>query len=192
MEGSLRTKSRAQTQADIAFMQENFPGALQPEAVWAALHGGSAESLLKTWQLDTAYANEVMVRLKGGPEAAAAFGWRQDMDFGDPAMGFMVPGWMPRKVDNVAIWKKVFGDAMKEDGYKHLPPETQYLFDEVFSALDSQEQQRKMQMAMTEQNVAAELGGANAARPQPPIPMPSSGGPLSPAQASPTATTPKQ
>lgn len=192
MEGSLRTKSRSQTQQDIAFMQQNFPGALQPEAVWAALHGGSGESLLRTWQLDTAYANEVMVRLKGGPAAASAFGWRQDMDFGDPALGFMVPGWMPRKVDNVAIWKKVFGDAMKEDGYKRLPPETQHLFDLVFDALDEQERQRKMQLVMSEQNAAAQLGGANAARPQTPIPLPSSGGPLSPAQASSTATTPKQ
>lgn len=192
MEGSLRTKTRAQTMQDIMFMQTNFPGALQPEAVWAALHGGSAESLLRTWQLDQAYANDVVVRLKGGPAAAAAFGWRQDMDFGDPALGFMVPGWMPRKVDNVAIWKKVFGDAMKEDSFKRLPPPTQHLFDLVFDALDAQEQQRKMQMAMSEQSAAVQLGGANAARPQLPIPMPSSGGPLSPAQAAPAALTPKQ
>jgi hypothetical protein len=192
LEGSLRAKSRAQTQADIEFMQQNFPGALNPEAVWAALHGGSAENLLRTWQLDVAYANDVVVRLRGGPGAAQAFGWRLDMDFGDPALGFMVPGWMPRKVDNVAIWKKVFGDAMKEDRFKRLPAETQHLFDLVFDALEAQEQQRKFQMAMTEQNVAAQLGGANAARPQLPIPMPSPGGPLSPAQAAPTATTPKQ
>jgi hypothetical protein len=192
MEGSLRTKSRAQTKDDIAFMQANFPGALQPEAVWAALHGGTAESLLRTWQLDQAYANDVVVRLRGGMAAAQEFGWRLDMDFGDPALGYMVPGWMPRKVDNVAIWKKVFGDAMKEDRFKSLPPETQHLFDTVFDALDSQEQQRKMQMAMSEQSAAVQLGGANAARPQLPIPMPSQGAPLSPAQASPTATTPKQ
>jgi hypothetical protein len=192
MEGSLRTKSRAQTMQDIQFMQQNFPGALQPEAVWAALHGGTAESLLRTWQLDQAYANDVVVRLRGGPAAAQQFGWRLDMDFGDPALGYMVPGWMPRKVDNVAIWKKIFGDAMKEDRFKSLPPDTQHLFDLVFDALDAQEQQRKMQMAMSEQSAAVQLGGANAARPQMPIPMPSSGGPLSPAQASPTATTPKQ
>lgn len=192
MEGSLRTKSQAQIRDDVAFMQANFPGALQPEAVWAALHGGTGESLLRTWSLDQAYANDVAVKLTGGPEAAAAFGWRQDMDFGDPALGFMVPAWMPRKVDNVAIWKKVFGDKMKEDAFKSLPPETQHLFDLVFDALDEQEQQRKMQMVMSEQSAAVQLGGANAARPQAPIPLPSGGGPLSPAQASPSATTPKQ
>jgi hypothetical protein len=192
MEGSLRTKSRAQTMSDIEFMQQNFPGALNPEAVWAALHGGSGEGLLRTWQLDVAKANDVCVRLKGGMEAAKAFGWRQDMDFGDPALGYMVPGWMPRKVDNVAIWKQVFGDFMKNDFYARLPPETQHLYDTVFDALEAQEQQRKMQMVMSEQGVAAQLGQANAARPQTPIPLPQGAGPLSAAEASPTATTPKQ
>jgi hypothetical protein len=192
MEGSLRTKSRAQTMQDIQFMQTNFPGALNPEAVWAALHGGSAEGLLRTWQLDVAKANDVCVRLKGGAEAAKQFGWRQDMDFGDPALGYLVPGWMPRKVDNVAIWKQVFGDFMKNDFYARLPPETQHMYDLVFDALDAQETQRKQQMVMAEQGVAAQLGQANAARPQPEIPMPAGPGPLSAAQASPGALTPKQ
>jgi hypothetical protein len=191
MEGSLRTKSRAQTMQDIQFMQQNFPGALNPEAVWAALHGGSGEGLLRTWQLDVAKANDVCVRLKDGPEAAAAFGWRQDMDFGDPALGFMVPGWMPRKVDNVAIWKQVFGDFMKNDFFARLPPETQHIYDLVFDALEEQEQQRKLKLVQQEQGVAAQLGMGNAARPQPEIPLPQAG-PLSAAQASPSATTPNQ
>jgi hypothetical protein len=105
-------------------------------------------------------------RLKGGPAAAEAFGWRQDMDFGDPALGYMVPAWTPRKVDNIAIWKQVVGDFMKTDFYGRLPAETQHLYDTVFDALDMQEQQRKMQMMAQEQGAAAQLGQANAAAPQ--------------------------
>jgi hypothetical protein len=191
MEGSLRTKTKAQTKDDIAFMQQNFPGALNPEAVWAALHGGTGESLLRSYQLDLATANDVVQRLKLGPQSMHDFGWRQDMDFGDPVLGYMVPGWMPRKVDNVAIWKQVFADAMKDDSYRRLPVETQHIFDLVFDGLEHQEQQRKMQMFQQEQGIAAQLGQANAARPQPPAPM-GAPQPLSPQQAAPAALTPGQ
>jgi hypothetical protein len=191
MEGSLRTKTKAQTKDDIAFMQQNFPGALNPEAVWAALHGGTGESLLRSYQLDLATANDVVQRLKLGPQSMHDFGWRQDMDFGDPMLGYMVPGWMPRKVDNVAIWKQVFADAMKDDSYRRLPVETQHIFDLVFDGLEHQEQQRKMQMFQQEQGIAAQLGQANAARPQPPAPM-GAPQPLSPQQAAPAALTPGQ
>jgi hypothetical protein len=191
MEGSLRTKSRAQTQADIAFMQQSFPGALNPDAVWAALHGGSGESLLRSYQLDLATANDVVQRLRLGPASMQSFGWRQDMDFGDPTLGYMVPGWMPRKVDNVAIWKQVIADAMKDDSYRRLPAETQHIFDLVYDGLEHQEQQRKLMLLQQEQGVAAQLGQANAARPQAP-PEIGSPQPLSPAQASPAALTPGQ
>jgi hypothetical protein len=189
--GSIQSKSRAQTMADIQFMQQNFPGALSAEAAWAALHGGSAEGLLRSYQLDIAKANDVVQRLKGGPAAAEAFGWRQDLDFGDPALGYMVPAWTPRKVDNVAIWKQVVGDFMKTDFYGRLPAETQHLYDTVFDALDMQEQQRKAQLMAQEQGVAAQLGQANAAAPQSPIASPQLG-PLSSEQAAPAALTPKQ
>jgi hypothetical protein len=191
LKGSIQSKSRAQTMQEIQFVQTNWPGAISPEAALAALHGGSGESLLRSYQLDVAKANDVVQRLKGGPAAAEALGWRQDMDFGDPALGFMVPAWTPRKVDNVAIWKQVVGDFMKTDFYGRLNMETQHLFDMVFDALEHQEQQRKLQVLTQEQGMAATLGGMNAARPQSPAPLATSG-PLTPEQAAPTALTPRQ
>jgi hypothetical protein len=191
LKGSIQSKSRAQTMQEIQFVQTNWPGAISPEAALAALHGGSGESLLRSYQLDVAKANDVVQRLKGGPAAAEALGWRQDMDFGDPALGYMVPAWTPRKVDNVAIWKQVVGDFMKTDFYGRLDMETQHLFDMVFDALEHQEQQRKLQVLTQEQGMAATLGGMNAARPQSPAPL-ATPGPLTPEQAAPTALTPRQ
>jgi hypothetical protein len=191
LKGSIQSKSRQQTMQEIEFVQTNWPGAITPEAAMAALHGGSGESLLRSYQLDVAKANDIVQRLKGGPAAAEAFGYRQDMDFGDPALGFMVPAWTPRKVDNIAIWKQVVGDFMKTDFYGRLPAETQHLYDMVFDALDYQEQQRKLQVVAQEQGMAATLGGMNAARPQGPAPL-ASPGPLSAEQAAPAALTPRQ
>jgi phosphoribosylcarboxyaminoimidazole (NCAIR) mutase len=65
------------------------------------------------------------------------------------------------------------------------------LFDMVFDALEHQEQQRKLQVLTQEQGMAATLGGMNAARPQSPAPLATSG-PLTPEQAAPTALTPRQ
>jgi hypothetical protein len=189
--GSLEAKSRARIMQEITFIQENWPGAISPEAAWAALHGGSGESLLKSYQLDLACANAMVQKLKGGYKAASALGWRQDMDFGDPALGFMVPGWMPRKVDNVAIWKAVFSDFMKTDFYSRLAADTQHLFDQVYDGLEMQEQQRRMQLIGTEQGVAAQLGQQNAAKPQGQIAAPALA-PMTAAQAAPAALTPKQ
>lgn len=189
--GSVESKTRGQLLQDIGFMQQNFPGALNPDAVWAVLHGGSGESLLKSYTLDIAMANRLCQQLKGGPEAALALGFRQDVDFGDPALGYLVPAWMPRKVDNVAIWKQVVADEMKTDSFLRLPVETQHLFMTVFDGLEAQEAQRKMQVVMQEQGMAAQLGAQNAARPQGEIPL-ATGGPLSAAKAAPAALTPAQ
>jgi hypothetical protein len=192
LEGSLQAKSRAQIMQEIEFVNTIAPGSISAEVALAALHGGTAENLLRSYTLDIAMANNLVQQLKNGPASMAVFGWRQDMDFGDPALGYMVPGWMPRKIDNIAIWKQVVGDFMKNDFYnRQLPPETKHIFDTVIDGLDAQEQQRKMQVVMQEQGMAAQLGGQNAARPQGPIPL-ASPGPLSPEQAAPTALTPRQ
>jgi hypothetical protein len=51
-------------------------------------------------------------------------------------MGFRVPGWMPRKQDNIAIWKTVVADYTKTDDYDRQPPETQHMFDLVYRGLE--------------------------------------------------------
>lgn len=185
--GSIETKSRAQVMREIEFLQKNWPGALSPEAAMAALHGGTAESLLKSYQLDVDRAWKLVQTLRQGPQAMLEFPERVDFDLGDPALGFRVPGWMPRLQDNVAIWKTVVGDYTKTDDYDRQPAETQHMFDLVFRGLDFLEEKRAMQIAMQSQDAAAELGAQNAARPQGTIPMPSAPGGLSPEQAAPAA-----
>jgi hypothetical protein len=192
MPGSLVSKSRAQIMQEVEFVNTIAPGSISAEVALAALHGGTAENLLRSYTLDIAMANNLVQRLQKGPQAMAEFGWRLDMDFGDPALGYLVPGWMPRKVDNVAIWKQVVGDFMKTDLYnRQLPMETQHMFDTVYEGLEHQEQQRKMQIVMQEQGMAAQLGGMNAARPQAPAAL-ASPSPLRADQAAPAALTPKQ
>jgi hypothetical protein len=102
--------------------------------------------------------------------------------------GFIVPGWMPRKMDNVAIWKAVIGDEMKTDEYFRRPAETQQMFELVYRGLEMQEQQRAMNLAMQSQDAAAQLGQANAAKPQGNIPMPQGPQGLSAEQAAPAAS----
>jgi hypothetical protein len=177
---------------EVEFVNTIAPGSISAEVALAALHGGTAENLLRSYTLDIAMANNLVQRLQKGPQAMAEFGWRLDMDFGDPALGYLVPGWMPRKVDNVAIWKQVVGDFMKTDLYnRQLPMETQHMFDTVYEGLEHQEQQRKMQIVMQEEGMAAQLGGMNAARPQAPAAL-ASPSPLRADQAAPAALTPKQ
>jgi hypothetical protein len=187
LSGSIESKSRAQVMREIEFIQQNWPGALSPEAAMAALHGGNAESLLKSYQLDVDRAWKLVQTLRKGPKAMLEFKDRFDPELGEPMLGFMVPGWMPRKQDNVAIWKSVVADYTKTDDYDHQPAETQQMYELVYRGLEHLEQQKMMVMAMQEQGAAAELGAANAARPQGNIPLPNQPQGLSPEQAAPAA-----
>lgn len=181
--GSIESKSRAQVMREIEFIQTNWPGALSPEAAMAAMHGGNAESLLRSYQLDVDRAWGMVQKLRAGPQVMLELGERFDPELGDPAMGFMVPNWMPRKQDNVAIWKSVVADYTKTDDFDHLAPESQQMFDLVLRGLEHNEQQRAMQLALQSQDAAASLGQANAAKPQGEIAGPQGPQELTPAQA---------
>lgn len=187
--GSLTSKTRQETMQEIEFLQTNFPGSISPEAASAALNGGSAEGLLRSYELDVAMANDVVQKLRQGPEGMLLFEPRFDPELGDPALGFMVPGWMPRIQDNVAVWKQVIGDYTKTPDYQGQPPEVQHTFDLVYQGLEMQEQRRQMLMAQQEMSAAAELGAQNAAKPQGEIPGPSQA-PMTPQKAAPEATAP--
>lgn len=189
--GSLEAKSRAQVLQEIEFVQTNWPGAISPEAALAAIHGGQSEGLLKSYTLDVERAWKICITLAQGPQAMLSFQPRYDPELGDPLQGFMVPGWMPRKVDNVAIWKQVVSDFMKSDQYDSFPPEMQHVYDLVYNGLEMVEQRRAMVIASTQQDMAAELGAENAARPQSQIPMAAPAG-LSPQQAAPGHGAPQQ
>ena len=84
-----------------------------------------------------------------------------------------VPGWMPRKQDNVAIYKQVVGDYMKTPEYEQLPKDVQEGFNLFWAGLEFSEQELAMEQAALQQKMASELGMANAAKPQGQIAQPS-------------------
>jgi hypothetical protein len=77
-----------------------------------------------------------------------------------------VPGWMPRKQDNIAIYKQVVGDFMKTPAYEQLAPDVQEGFNLFWAGLEFSEQERAQEQAALEQKMASSLGMANAAKPQ--------------------------
>jgi hypothetical protein len=144
---------------EIEFVQQNWPGALSPEAALAALHGGNAESLLKSYQLDVDRAWKLVQTMRQGPQVDLQFGERIDFDLGDPMMQFRVPAWMPRMQDNVAIWKTVVADYTKTDDYDRQPPGDAARLRQVYRGLEQIEQRKKaMALAMQEQGAAMQLG----------------------------------
>jgi hypothetical protein len=182
--GSIETKTRAQVLQEVQFIQANWPGAISPEAAMAAIHGGSAEALLKSYTLDVARAWKMVQLFRQGPDAVLNMPERQD-----PTLG-PVPAWMPRKQDNIAIHKQVVGDYMKSDDFDRQPPPTQEMFNLYWEGLEWTEQQRALQIAQQQMQTASDLGMQNAARPQSAAPLPNVQAGLSPQQAAPDALSP--
>jgi hypothetical protein len=189
--GSLETKSREQIMQELEFVQTNWPGAISPETAIAVLHGGSADALLKSPQYDIARAARLVRLMEQGMETLVTTfppvlrpmpqqvpGPVDPPTTGAPTMQTQtvmqeVPGWMPRKQDNIAIYKQVIGDAMKTPRYDEYPPDIKEIFNLVWSGLEFSEQEQAMERASMEQQMAQGLGMANAAKPQGQIAQPS-------------------
>lgn len=158
---ALETKGRTRRIEDLTFMQTNYPNSIPAEAAWSSLQNGNGDGMLLSYELDVAAAWRLVEQLRKGPEFVFALPKRFD-----PDLAVEVPGYMPRKQHNIVIFKQVIADAMKSAGFDDLPPETQHLFDLVWSDLERLELARAMAMQVQEQSAAADLGMANAAAPQ--------------------------
>jgi hypothetical protein len=190
--GSIESKSRQALMQEIQFLTATWgPEVISPELAVAAIHSGDMESLFKPYQLHKARAWDLIQKVKGNYEQVMNMPPRQDLQIGDPAMDFMVPGWMPRKQDNVAIWKEVLATYMCEPDYDLQPPEVQQTLQLIWDGLEWEEQRKMMAMADQQMDVASELGAANAARPQNAIPGPQQKTGLTPEQAQPEAGPPQ-
>lgn len=200
--GSLESKSREQVMQELQFVQTNWPGAISPEAAVAILHGGNADALLKSSQYDIARAARMVRALEQGmevlerefppmlqqmtvgplvgatPEGKPMYGNPGDPDpmTGVPVSQVVsqeVPGWLPRKQDNVPIYKQVVGDATKTPRFDEFPVHIKENFSLFLNALEMRERQLAMDKAALEQEMAQGLGMANAAAPQGEIAQPS-------------------
>jgi hypothetical protein len=166
--GSLEVKSKASVMNEVQWLVTMYPGAISPQAAMAAIHGGSAEGLLRSYELDVARANELVqkIRAQGVNLLAEPLGPPTlEMPMGRPA-------WMPRPQDNPEVWKQVIGDYMKTPDFDGQSPEVQEMFNLVWDGLMFLEQQEAMKQAVQQQQMAEGLGMANAAAPQTPAPMP--------------------
>jgi hypothetical protein len=166
------------------------PGLSARMTAIAMLHGGSADALLKSPQYDIARAARLVRLMEQGMETLVTtfppvlrpmpqqVPGPVDPATGAPTMQTQtvmqeVPGWMPRKQDNIAIYKQVIGDAMKTPRYDEYPPDIKEIFNLVWSGLEFSEQEQAMERASMEQQMAQGLGMANAAKPQGQIAQPS-------------------
>jgi hypothetical protein len=166
--GSLEVKSRQSVMNEVQWLVTMYPGAISPQAAMAAIHGGSAEGLLKSYELDVARANELVQKIRTQGTALLA----EPLGPPSPEMPMGRPAWMPRQQDNPEVWKQVIGDYMKTPDFDSQPPEVQEMFNLVWDGLMFLEQQEQMKQAAQQQQMAEGLGMANAAAPQLPAAMP--------------------
>jgi hypothetical protein len=166
--GSLEVKSRQSVMNEVQWLVTMYPGAISPQAAMAAIHGGSAEGLLKSYELDVARANELVQKIRTQGTGLLA----EPLGPPTPEMPMGRPAWMPRQQDNPEVWKQVIGDYMKTPDFDSQPPEVQEMFNLVWDGLMFLEQQEQMKQAAQQQQMAEGLGMANAAAPQLPAAMP--------------------
>ena len=159
--GSLEVKSRQAIRDEVLAYADR--GWVTPQVAMAAINGGNAEKLIQGFELDVARANRVIRAIVNGTVMDMGEWQSTDPMTGEPAL---MPMFMPRETDNLAIWKTVFSDHMKTEEYQGLPAEMQEVENLIYGgvlALEAQEQQRLMAAQAAQ---AAELGLGNAAKPQ--------------------------
>lgn len=169
MPDSLEPITRQGRAQRAEFLVKNFPGQFTVEQAMAALDGGGADNLTRSYELDLARAHKVVNVLKAGPAQAMAMPKRWDAEAPDPQTGnpgTEVPGWMPRRTDNTGVWRAVVGDFIKTDEYDSLPIESHQMFDLLLEALDDIDMRKAMREAQLQTQMAEQQGLQNAAKPQ--------------------------
>lgn len=189
--GSIEPRTRAAIEQKLMNLVQMFPGAFSPEQVMAAMEGGSAESLIESYELDTQRAHAVIQKIKLGPEVLfaepprpVAPGEETQLAPGppDPATGqpgppieqpiidpdtglpiTEVPGWLPRPFDNIPVQKKVFEDFMKTSDFDSLEPGMKAACFQYYAVLDEQEQQKAEKAQARQAQMAEGMGMTNAA-----------------------------
>lgn len=159
---SLTPITRAGIQQQLTWINQNFPGFLNPEAAIAALQAGNIDRLTRSYWLDVSRANNVIQKIKDG----SVLQMPDRTDTMPDGTQQQAPSFMPSPVDNLAVWKSVFGDWMKTDEFERLPPEGQEVGNLVWSGIQQLETQRAQQQLEQQNQIAMAQGAQNAARPQ--------------------------
>jgi hypothetical protein len=167
--GSIEPRTKAQMESKVlAFADRQW---ITPEQAMAAIDGGYAEDLARSYELDISRAHRIIERIKEGPEALFSQPLRvvgQNPD-GSP---IEEPGWMPRRFDNIDVQKSTFEDWMKTEDFEMLDPPMQEAAGTYYDALLQLEVQKNAEAAAAQAQMAESLGMSNAAKPQGAKPMP--------------------
>lgn len=166
---SLEPQTRQGRRDEVELLLRNFPGYFKPEAAMAALQGGLAENLIQSYKKDVTWAHRMIEIIKLGPEVTMSLPDRFDREAVDPETGqpgTMVPGYMPRKTDNVEVIRTVVADFTKGDEFMALPDESKEQVEQILDACDFIEMERAQRQQMMQMDVAAQQGLQNAAAPQ--------------------------
>jgi len=161
--GTLESLSRKAMEERIMAYADR--GWISPQAAMAAISGGTAESLVASYQKDIARAHQIIRKIKAGPEVL--FNTPPRMENGMP-----VEGWMPRQFDNIDVQMSVFEDWMKTVEFDSLEPAMQEAANTYYEALRQLKSQKLAEQSQAQEMMAVSQGAANAAKPQGPIPTP--------------------
>jgi hypothetical protein len=186
-EDSLKPRSRDQVMSELSWIQANFPGYLSPEVSIAALHSGTAEDLIRSYDLDMGRVNDVIRAIVDGtvldmpdliqmvpgppmpgppsidPQTGANV---PGPPVASPPVPTPVPAFMPTDNDSIPIWKRMFGDWMKTQEFLNLVPPMQMVANEIWQSLLEKEMAHAVRQQQLTIQTAQGLGMANAAAPQ--------------------------
>ena len=145
-------------------------GWIAPHQAMAAIDGGTAEGLVRSYELDIARANRIIQQIFTDPESVLAGPTVPGPMMPDPITGQPirqdVPWWMPRPFDAIPIYKTQFENAMKTERYDQSPPHIQEMLQLAYAGLLQLEAQQQAQAIEAQNAMAENLGMSNAAKPQ--------------------------
>ncbi len=176
---TLEPLTRAGVEARVmAFSDRQW---ISPERAMHAINTGTAENLIKDIELAEARVHRVIRRIKEGTifemptrivpaQPDPVTGQRIDPATGMPSQ--TVPGWMPLPWDNLRLWRQTFESWFSTEEAETLEPPMQEAANLIYRQVLDLEAQEAMLQAQRQQAMAAQLGEANAAKPQGPSPSP--------------------
>lgn len=176
---SLTKVTKEQVQNELQFLAQAAPGQLTLEQMLSALAEGSTQTLLNAYQYDIGMAEDVIKKLKAGPEAFFAQPQRMDpvpVPQPDGTVQIQmqpVEGWFPRKVDNAQVQMTVLAKYMKTPDFFSQDQSTQEAFYIYYEQLEQLKTQAIAQVAQAQTQMAQSYGQQNAAAPQTPPAAPS-------------------
>jgi hypothetical protein len=156
-------------------------GWITGEQAIASIEGGMAEKLTEGYDQDVAKVNRIINRIRDGSVMEMPTRPEQ-REVPDPATGVPVtvteevPIWMPNEWDSVPVWKQQLGLWMKTQDYEALAaeyPDRAEVAKLMWNGLGQLQEQKAMEAAQRQQQMAQSLGMGNAAAPQGPPATPS-------------------